>query len=407
MVRVLNLILLCCICLVIVACAGTPFSPELTLAERDLIESDNSFGLELFKEIIAEDQGGNVFISPLSVAMALAMTLNGADAETREAMEATLELSGLSVEEINESYKHLIQVLQGLDPEVRFQLANSIWYRLGFDFEQDFIDLNKTYFDAEVTGLDFTDPETVAVINAWVDENTNGKIEEIVDQIDPNVVMYLINAIYFKGTWTYQFDEEDTKDDLFNLPDGSQTSCKMMSVQGDFQYFDNSDFQIIDLPYGNGDFSMTVLLPKPGKDVDELIAGLNQESWDQWMNSLSQEAVDLELPRFGLEYEMTLNDALTALGMGIAFTPEADFSNMLKSHDLWIDEVKHKTFVEVNEEGTEAAAVTSVSMALTSAGSEPQLIPMRCDRPFLFLIQEHDSQTMLFVGKIVEPTLSA
>lgn len=406
MLRVLNLILLCCTCLVIVACAGTPFSPELTLAERDLIEADNSFGLELFKEIISDNSDSNVFISPLSVAMALAMTLNGADGETREAMEATLELSGLSVEEINESYKHLIQVLQGLDPEVRFQLANSIWYRLGLDFEQDFIDLNKTYFDAEVTGLDFTDPETVAFINAWVDENTNGKIKEIVDQIDPGVVMYLINAIYFKGTWTYQFDEEDTKDDWFNLPDGSQTSCKMMSVQGDFQYFENSDFQMIDLPYGNGDFSMTVLLPRPGKDVDELIADLNQESWDQWMGSLSQEAVALEFPRFGLEYQLTLNDALTALGMGIAFTPEADFSNMLKSHDLWIDEVKHKTFVEVNEEGTEAAAVTSVSMVL-SADSEPQLISMRVDRPFLFLIQEHDSQTMLFVGKIVEPTLNA
>jgi serpin B len=392
---------------VIVACAGTPFSPELTLAERDLIESDNSFGLELFKEIIAEDSDSNVFISPLSVAMALAMTLNSADGETRKAMEATLELSGLSVEEINESYDHLIQVLQGLDPEVRFQLANSIWYRLGFDFEEDFIDLNKTYFDAEVTGLDFTDPETVAVINAWVDENTNGNIKEIVDQIDYDVVMYLINAIYFKGTWTYQFDEEDTKDDWFNLPDDSQTSCKMMSIQGDFQYFENSDFQIIDLPYGNGDFSMTVLLPRPGKDVDELIADLDQESWDQWMDSLSQEAVDLELPRFGLEYELTLNDALTALGMGIAFTPEADFSNMLKSSPLWIDEVKHKTFVEVNEEGTEAAAVTSVSMTLESAGSDPQLTSMRVDRPFLFLIQEHDSQTMLFVGKIVEPTLNA
>jgi serpin B len=152
---------------------------------------------------------------------------------------------------------------------------------------------------------------------------------------------------------------------------------------------------------------MTVLLPRPGKDVDGLIADLDQESWDQLTGSLSQEAVALELPRFSLEYELILNDALTALGMGVAFTPEADFSNMLKSHDLLIDEVKHKTFLEVNEEGTEAAAVTSVSVALTSAGSEPQLISMRVDRPFLFLIQEHDSQTMLFVGKLVEPTLNA
>jgi serine protease inhibitor len=406
MLRAFNLILLCCVCLGLIACAGTPVSPELTLAEGKLIESDNSFGLKLFKEITAEDSDNNVFISPLSVAMALGMTLNGADGETREAMEATLELSGLTIEEINESYQHLIKLLAGLDPKVRFQLANSIWYRLGFDFEEEFIDLNKTYFDAEVTGLDFADPASLAVINGWVDENTNGKIKEIVDQIDPLVVMYLINGIYFKGTWTYQFNEEYTRDDWFTLTDGSQSPCKMMSVKSDFQYYENSDFQMIDLPYGNGDFSMTILLPRIGVDINQLTAGLDQANWDQWQNSLSESPVALELPRFSLEYEVTLNDALTALGMGIAFEPgEADFSEMLKNEALWIDEVKHKTFVEVNEEGTEAAAVTSVSMMLSAA--EPELIPMRCDQPFLFLIQEHATKTILFIGKIAEPTPSS
>jgi len=407
MLRVLSLILLCSVCLGLVACAGTPISPDLTLAEEKLIESDNAFGLKVFQEIVAQNGDNNVFISPLSVAMALGMTLNGANGETREAMEATLELSGLTIEEINECYRHLIEVLQGLDPEVRFQLANSIWYELGLDFEQEFIELNKTYFDAEVTGLDFGDPASPAVINGWVHENTNGKIKEIVDQIDPLVVMYLINAIYFKGTWTYQFNEEDSKDDWFNLPDDSEAPCKMMSVEGDFQYYQHSDFQMIDLPYGNGDFSMTILLPTSGTDVDQLVADLNQSNWDQWSNRLSENPVALEFPRFSLEYELTLNDALTALGMGIAFSPgQADFTKMLTADRLWIDEVKHKTFVEVNEEGTEAAAVTSVSMTL-SAGSEPHLITMRCDRPFLFFIREHSSQTILFVGKIVEPALSS
>ncbi len=404
MSRVLKLMLPICLCPVLVACAGTPVSPDFTLAEGQLIESDNAFGWKLFREIVAQDIDGNVFVSPFSVAMALGMTLNGADRETREAMESTLELSGLTVEDINKCYQHLIEVFGGLDPEVRFQLANSIWYRLGFDFEKEFITLNKTYFNAEVTGLDFADPSAPDAINAWVDQNTNGKIKEIVDRMSPDVVMYLINAIYFKGTWTYQFNEEDTRDDWFNLPDGSQTACKMMSLQSDFHYFGNSEFQMIDLPYGNGDFSMTVLLPALGTNLDELIATLNQSNWDQWRSSLSEKPVALELPRFSLEYELTLNDVLTSLGMGIAFTPgEADFSKMLTTDRVWIGEVKHKTFVEVNEEGTEAAAVTSVAMVM-SADSEPQLISMRCDRPFLFLIQEHASKTILFVGKIAQPT---
>jgi len=403
MPRVLKLILLICLCPLLVACAGTPVSPDLTLAEGQLIESDNAFGWKLFREIVAQDSNGNVFVSPLSVAMALGMTLNGADAETREAMESTLELSGLTIDEINKCYQHLLEVLERLDPEVRFQLANSIWYRLGFDFEQEFITLNKTYFSAEVTGLDFTDPTAPDAINAWADQNTNGKIKEIVDQISPDVVMYLINAIYFKGTWTYQFNEEDTKDDWFNLTDGSQTACKMMSLQSDFQYFGNSEFQMIDLPYGNGDFSMTILLPALGTDMDQFIAALNQSNWDRWRSSLSEKAIALDLPRFSLEYEITLNDALAALGMGIAFTAgEADFSGMSDCNCLWIGKVKHKTFVEVNEEGTEAAAVTSVSMVL-SADSQPQLITMSCDRPFLFVIQEHASNTILFLGKMVRP----
>jgi serine protease inhibitor len=405
----LHFALFLCICIGFMQCSTHSVSPdprvsrELTVSEKRLVESDNQFGLKLFKEIIQEEKDKNVFISPLSVSMALGMTYNGANGETQEAMQKTLELNGLTIQEVNESYKSLIELLTGLDPKVKFQIANSIWYRKSLTFEEEFIDLNKTYFNAEVRGLDFNDPKTVDIINGWVDKNTNGKIKEIVDSpIDPLTVMFLINAIYFKGIWTYQFDKKLTKDDWFTLPDSSKKPCKMMTQDGEFQYFENADFQAIDLPYGNGDFSMTIFLPHSQKDIDSLIAEFNQDNWNKWINSFYKHEVMIEFPKFTLEYELILNNTLKALGMEIAFNPDlADFTKMYKGPEsLFISQVKHKTFVQVDEEGTEAAAVTSVEIAMTSAPPW-----MRVDRPFVFVIRENKSQTILFIGKIVEPTI--
>jgi serpin B len=412
MSRKMNLLPVILIAIAVLQCSNNPtatdrvVSRELTASEKLLVESDNEFGLKLLREIVKEDKDKNVFISPLSVSMALGMTYNGAAGTTREAMQKTLELSGLTIEEVNKSYKSLLELLSQLDPKVRFQIANSIWYRKGMVFEEAFIDLNKTYFDALVSELDFDDPKAAEAINGWVDENTNGKITQIVDPpIDPMLVMFLINAIYFKGTWTSEFDKDLTKDAEFLLPDGSRKPCKLMTREGEFRYFENSNFQAIDLPYGDGDFSMIVFLPRRTTNTDSLIAEFNPENWNGWMGSFSERRGTLELPRFTLKYELKLNDVLKALGMAIAFQPYvADFSNMYKGpQDLYISEVKHKTFVEVNEEGTEAAAVTSVGIAITSV--DPTVFWMRIDRPFVFAIRENRSQTLLFVGKIVEPTL--
>ncbi|MEA3432829.1 MAG: serpin family protein [candidate division WOR-3 bacterium] len=406
MYKILNFTLVLLLCIGLMQCAETPISPisrELTLAEKQLVKSDNKFGFKLFKEIIKEEKDKNVFISPLSVSMALGMTYNGANGSTQEAMQKTLELSGLTIQEVNESYKSLIELLTGLDPKVQFQIANSIWYRQEYSFEEEFINLCKTYFNALVRGLDFNDPNAADTINGWVEENTNGRIKEIVDKpINPLTVMFLINAIYFKGTWTYEFDEELTKDDWFYLPDGSRKPCKMMEQRSEYNYFSNPDFQAIDLPYGDGDFSMTIFLPRPQKNVDSLIAEFNEENWDNWINSFSKDSGDIYIPKFTLEYGIKLNDVLKALGMGIAFDPYwADFTRMYKPGGIWIDKVKHKTFVKVNEEGTEAAAVTSVEMILGAGFG----FYMRVDRPFVFVIRENKSQTILFMGKIVEPTL--
>ena len=377
---------------------------EFTALENQVASSADKFGLKLMKSVNATQPDSNVFISPLSVSMALGMTLNGANNDTYNAIQSTLELDGLTQQQINETYKSLIDLITQVDPKVIFDIANSIWCRQGWTFEQSFIDVNKKYFNALVKSLDFNDPSTIDIINNWVYNNTNGKIDKIVSSIDPTVVMYLINAMYFKGTWKYEFDKDETIDDLFDNANGNQIPCKLMVQTNDFSYVGNSDFQAIDLPYGDGHFSMTVLLPAPNNNVDSLISNLFEENWDILLNSFSTQEGTLYLPKFELEYKITLNDVLKSLGMEIAFTPGlADFSNMYTGPlDLNIDEVKHKTFVKVDEEGTEAAAVTSVSIVFTSAGGSG--FTMRVDRPFVFVIREKNSGSILFWGKIVEPT---
>jgi serine protease inhibitor len=401
----LNFLLLLFIGIIFLQCSKKPVAPkeevpDLAAVEKTLVQSDNEFGLTIFKEIVREEKNKNVFISPLSVSMALGMTYNGANGETQEAMQKTLGLNGLSIEEVDQCYQHLIESLTSLDPKVKFQIANSIWYRLGLTPEEEFLNLCQKYFDAQVRGLDFNHPNAADTINGWVDQGTNGKIKEIINgPINPLTVMFLIDAIYFKGIWTYEFDKNKTRDDLFILPDGSEKSCKMMEQRGLYKYFENDTFQAIDLPYGDGDFSMTIFLPVYGTNVDSLIAEFDQEKLNYWMSCFSGDSMDIYIPKFKLEYELKLNDVLTTLGMGIAFTPyQADFTKMYKGVDVFIDEVKHKTFVEVNEEGTEAAAVTSVVIVVSSEGSS-----MRVNRPFVFMIRENKSQTILFIGKIVEP----
>jgi serpin B len=389
----------------LVSCGGEPTGPitelprKLEVAELDLIESDNRFALKLFREINAESPDENLFISPLSVAMALGMTYNGARGETKVAMERTLELEGMTLEQINEAYRSLIDLLVNLDPRVRFDLANSIWYRQDVSVLPDFVDLNRTYFDAEVSALDFANPSSLETINDWVNDNTQGKIDKIYDELPANLVMALLNAIYFKGDWTYQFDKSLTDEAPFSLRDGSQTTVKMMSqpTERDFRQSSNDMVAVIDLPYGGEAFSMTILLPHQDVAVEDVVAMLDDATWQGWTAGLAAVSTTVLMPKFTLEYEIELNDVLKALGMGVAFTGAADFSGIVPGGGIWIDEVKHKTFLNVNEEGTEAAAVTSVSLI----ESLPQ--EFRVDRPFIFVIRENFSGTIVFMGKILDP----
>jgi serpin B len=280
------------------------------------------------------------------------------------------------------------------------EIANSIWIREGFEALQAFLDVNKTFFDAVVEVLDFSDPGAADIINAWVKEKTHQKIEEIVEKpIDAMTVMFLINAIYFKGTWTYEFDPDETAAEVFHAPGGDQT-VQMMSMNVTVPYMQTEDFQAVNLPYGDELFSMVILLPKPGKDIDALVAALSDEDWANWLGAFAEQEGDIYLPRFELEYETSLNEVLMALGMEVAFTGAADFTGIHPAGGLFISNVKHKTYVKVNEEGTEAAAVTSVEIGYTSA---PEGFVLRVDRPFLFVIHDAHSKALLFVGKIVDP----
>jgi len=370
---------------------------SLTPNQKSLVLSNNAFGFDVFRTINRyENEDKNLFISPLSISLALAMTYNGANGDTKTEMQNTLRFPDLSAEEINVYFQTLSNTLLDLDPTVKLGIANSIWYRLGFTVLPDFLSINESYYNAEVQALDFSDPESVNTINGWCATKTNDKIKKVLDHIGPDVVMYLINAIYFKGQWTYDFDKELTTEGTFHTSPSEQNTVSFMHQEGAFEYYVNDSLQLLEMPYGQGNFSMVILLPAPGHSVSALADGLTTETWNRWLADTSKAIVDIALPRFKFDYERILNDDLKELGMVKAFGP-ADFSNINPDAGLYISMVKHNSFVEVNEEGTEAAAVTVVEIVETSM---PPVIPFVVDRPFLFAIRETTTNTILFMGKV-------
>jgi serine protease inhibitor len=380
----------------------SPGPPNLTAAEKEMIKSSNKFSFDIFKEIASEEGDTNIFISPLSMSYALGMTYNGANGQTEQAMREVLGYGDLTDQEINVSYKNLTEALISLDPEVVFEIANSIWYRLGFSVLDEFITVNRDYFDAEVSGLDFNDPGACDIINNWISQKTHEKIKEVLKPpIDPTTVMFLVNAIYFNGTWTYEFDPDSTTEAYF-FPDGiSHITVDMMRQSNVFPRYFNDEFQAVSLPYGDAGYCMTIFLPRLDQSLDDLIAQFNQDNWDDWLARFSEDTVIFSMPKFKFGYGLKLNDALTALGMGIAFDDGlADFTGINPLGNLFISRVIHKAFVQVDEKGTEAAAVTVVEVGFTSVGPEQH---MTVDRPFVFVIHEENTGAILFMGKVVNP----
>ena len=375
---------------------------NLTVAESKLVEADNRFAFKLFREIASQEPtDANVFISPVSIGMALGMAYNGAAGTTRDSMQQTLELQGMSLQEVNEAYQSLIALLRDLDPAVEFVLANSVWYRQNLTVVTAFLDNMTRYFGADVTAMDFDAPGAADVINGWVRDHTAGRIDEIVTPpIDPMTVMFLINAIYFKGEWTHRFDRDRTRDASFHRLDGSTGTVRMMSrEETSVRAYMDGTITVAELPYGGGAWAMTMVYPSDPAAITELAADLTASQWNGWIAAMDSTTIQVSMPKYTLEYEIELKAVLQALGMANAFIPmEADFTNLVARDDAYISAVKHKTFVQVNEEGTEAAAVTSVEVGVTSM--PPTIL---VDRPFLVAIRERLSGTILFLGRVTDP----
>ena len=380
---------------------------DLPLKSAELIDADNQFGLELFRKVTDKAAANaNTMISPLSISLALTMTYNGAAGETKSEMEKTMNLHGLTTGEINAAHRALVNALRSADPSVQLEIANAIYYDHMLRVREEFVTVNKQYYDAEVTALDFADQASLLTINGWVSEKTRGKIPTIIDQLDSDLVMMLLNAVYFNGIWKTPFDEEGTHLKPFRFGNGTSGQVETMSMVGALEYTTNDLFSAVHFPYGKEGFRMTVILPHENKSTGEVIGAMDGDAWRTWMQGFRMEGdVEVSLPRFKFEWKMTLNDLLSSMGMAKAFVPyAADFSGMTGNRDLYIGYVIHKTYVDVNEKGTEAAAVTAVGMFTTSMPVEPPgKIRFTVNRPFLFTITEKSTGAILFIGEINAP----
>lgn len=376
---------------------------EFTLKSLELIEQTDAFGWELFKTMNGEaDAGKNLVISPLSITQCFGMAINGA---TGENLEEMLDVFGHdNTTGMNEAYKNIRGALSTVDPKVTLGIANSAWFKQDFAIKAPFFEALSQFYQAEITGLNFSDKAgSKKAMNDWVNIHTKGKIPTIIDQITDGNILFLINAVYFYGNWANKFDVAKTTDATFQLSDGSSVQVKMMEREWDYEIAYGENFTALRAPYTNGSFAMTILLPDEGIAANDVINGLNTEVWNQIRATQPTRKMKFFLPRFKTACSYDLIPSLQSLGMNRAFSDNTGFHNIAEA-PIIITEVKHKTFIEVDEKGTEAAAVTSIGFDLTSM--PPQATEFRVDRPFVFVISEKASGAVLFAGKIENPLLA-
>lgn len=396
--------------LIFYGCGKTQVSPDVinpvVLPENgeNVIAAQNDFALKFFKELLEQDKtNSNKLVSPLSIYMDFSMAYNGAAGNTLDEMNSALQLGGISAQLLNEVNKALVTGLPKADSKVELDLANSIWYRnQGAQPLLSFIQTVSDNYMAQITGADFKSPQTVNDINSWVSKNTHGKISHIIDQIDPSDIMYLINAVYFKGQWKLKFDSRQTRSRVFSTPDAGNVQTPFMTQTAVFPYLENQSMQCIELPYGAGSFSMYVILPSANLTTGDLLSTFNSDILKSTLNPMDSTKVTLFMPRWEYKYDISdLRPELSALGMPVAFTGNADFTNMYPaSAGAYISKALHKTFISVDEEGTKAAAVTSIGMGTTAVSPNPV---MDINRPFLYLIVEKQTGSILFLGMVNNP----
>ncbi len=378
----------------------------LTLPEHAdrVIAAQDQFAFRLFKNVLQEDNSpSNKLVSPLSIYMALSMAFNGSAGHTRMDMQNALQLKDIPIELLNKTTQSLITGLPREDSRVSVNMANAIWYREeGYQPLAAFLDVAKTHYLAKVSAADFNSPAAVRQINNWVAEATRQKIKTILDRISPSDVMYLINATYFKGQWKYKFDAAKTENRTFHAA-GGDVQTPFMIQKATFNYAKNDVLQLIELPYGTGDFNMYVLLPAKAVNLTQFISSLSLLTFKGYLSALDSARITLYLPKWKYRYKIqNMKPELARLGMDVAFSKgEADFSNMYPPEaGTYISKVIHKTYIEVNEKGTEAAAATAVEAGISALPPEPV---MNVNRPFVYLITEKTSGAVLFIGLVNNP----
>ena len=389
----------------LVCVVGWPVLAAAPADEARVAAADTEFAFGLVKELAREEPAKNIFISPYSISTVLQMVCNGAAGSTKQEMASVLGTSGLEPQALNQACKNLDQSIRGAQSNVVLSIANAIWYRLGVELRPTFASVNRDYFGATIGALDFADARSSGIINTWADENTHGRIKQILpEQIRDDTVVFLANAIYFKGSWDRKFDPKETKDRVFNLRDRRRPQVPMMQERGEFQYQDGNGYQAVRLPYVGRRLGMCVLLPEAGSSVEKLLGTLNGKVWrEQLLRHMASRQGSVSLPRFKLEYGAELKQPLQAMGMKLPFNPDAADLSGMSAHGLYVSAVKHKSMVEVNEEGTEAAAVTIVDIKSSARRADSPFV-MVVDRPFLIVIEDNLTNAILFVGVVFDPT---
>jgi serpin B len=378
--------------------------PAADIDIEKLASANASFGFNLMMQLVGERPTDNVFISPYSVSAALQMVWQGAAGETKTEMDQALALTNFKTEAASNAYKELDSSIKTAAAKVALNVANSIWHAPNIELKPQFVSINQNFYGAKLSALDFTDPRSAGVVNSWVSEATHGKISKIVEPpLSSMTGLILANAIYFKGNWEHKFDNNGTKEQPFHLRDGRQKQTQMMRQSRKFSYQGSAGFQAIRLPYVGDRLAMLVFLPATNSSPNTFLADLNGEAWrEKIMPKFQERPGTIALPRFKLEFKADLVRSLKGMGIQQAFSSAANFSGIANA-GLYVSGVDHASFVEVNEEGTEAAAATDVRVALTSAMPTVRPFQMIVDRPFFFVIEDSSTHSILFMGAINDP----
>jgi len=381
----------------------TPKMIELTAAAPIAISSSNEFGIELFARVALEENG-NLMISPLSASTALTMLLNGCGGNTYDQLKTMLKYpQAFSLADINAAYKSLVSQLLDADPKVKLALANAVFYRIGFSVKPPFLAVMQNDFKAETEGLDFALPSALTTINKWANDNTNGKIPKVLDEISQDAVMFLMNALYFKGDWSYQFDKSKTSDRPFYPDNGSEVSVSTMNGEVGSKVVYGNNYRAIEMPYGRTNFTMIVIVP--GDNLQSFCSSFDDDLWTQLTSDLDDidefGKYNVFMPKFKFSWEKYLNDQLKSMGMADAFNPYVADLSGISDASIYVSFVKQNTFVEVDEKGTEAAAVTTIGIYETSMPPQPKQFII--DKSFIFAIRERTSNTLLFIGQVLKP----